>query len=310
MPLVSVIVPAFNSPHLLRETLHSIMQQSFRDFEVLVVDDGSAPELRTVVIPWKGQVRYFRKENGGPASARNFGISRSAGALLAFCDHDDLWFPHKLARHLEMHRRSPEVGLSFSQVIPFSSQEGPRPALPPLTIRSLGKNAFASFLRRNPIVTSSAVVITRAAVEKAGVFDEDLMQSDDTEYWLRLSRHVPFDFIGEPLVTYRLHAGNLSRNIAVSDREHLAIYEKLHRWPGLGHSARAAVRARWTRHLLSCVRHRLRDGQWHEANSLIREAVRKKPLSLRVRRYQAMTWWRCKKAGEAQQNISDKLLFR
>src|SRR5262249_17382514 len=103
MPRVSVIIPVFNSSALIRTALPSAFAQTFRNFEVVVVDDGSddVPALMEALSPWRERIQYVRQANGGPASARNAGIARATGELIAFLDADDEWLSEKLTRQVE-----------------------------------------------------------------------------------------------------------------------------------------------------------------------------------------------------------------
>src|SRR5436190_1570422 len=100
MPQVSVIVPAFNAGRTISAALASVFAQTYRDFEVIVVDDGSTDDTAARIAEWGDRVLYVRQPNGGPARARNTGIGRSRGRLVAFLDADDVWLPEKLERQV------------------------------------------------------------------------------------------------------------------------------------------------------------------------------------------------------------------
>ncbi|MGN2390562.1 glycosyltransferase family 2 protein [Pelomicrobium sp. G1] len=113
MPEVSVIVPTFNSERFIAQTIGSVFAQTFRGFEILVVDDGSIDGTIAAIPKNDPRVRIFRQENAGVAAARNTGIKNAKGRYIAFLDHDDFWHPQKLAAQLESFRRRPEIGVVY-----------------------------------------------------------------------------------------------------------------------------------------------------------------------------------------------------
>ena len=119
MACVSVVIPVFNSATLLGDALRSVFAQTFRDFEVIVVDDGSEDRetLDQTLAAWSGRVRVLRQSNGGPARARNTGIAHATGDLVAFLDADDEWRPEKLAKQVAYFRQHPETGLLHTGVV-------------------------------------------------------------------------------------------------------------------------------------------------------------------------------------------------
>ena len=119
LPLVSVVVPTFNRAHLIGRTIASVLGQTHRRVEVIVVDDGSTDATREAIARDHGgdeRVRYFRKENGGPASARNFGFRYARGAYVALLDSDDTWLPWKLSLQIRCMERDPRVGMTWTDM--------------------------------------------------------------------------------------------------------------------------------------------------------------------------------------------------
>ena len=134
MPHVSVVVPVFNSASYIAGALRSVFAQTFADIEVIVVDDGSEDRdaLIEALAEFEGRIQYVRQENGGPAKARNTGVSRATAELVAFLDADDEWLPEKLARQVQYFHDHPNTGLLHTRVIdgtPDGARDGPpRPA--------------------------------------------------------------------------------------------------------------------------------------------------------------------------------------
>lgn len=235
MPFASVIVPAFNVQATLAETLDALLVQTFTDFEIIVVDDGSTDGTAGLARAFTTdpRVRIVQQRNRGLAGARNSGVAAARGQVIGFCDADDLWEPSKLATHIAHLRDRPGVGVSYSGSA-LIDEDGARLGTaqrPRLT----GVTA-AHILKRNPVGNGSAPVIRRAVfeaiayrpaheTERDWYFDETLRQSEDIECWLRIAVTTDWGFEGVPglLTRYRISQGALSSN---TDRQ-LATWERM-----------------------------------------------------------------------------------
>lgn len=216
MTLVSIVVTTYNGGKrgYLREAVESVLSQTDREFELLIVDDGSTdgtPEIcRTFTSD--PRVRYIRKENGGPASARNAGIAEAKGDVVCFLDDDDAWLPEKLARQrARFENELPRPGLVYTavQVVDIVGR--------PLYIQShpAGAGLYRRLFFENAVDATSSVMVSREAIEKVGNFREDifsgaLQMCEDRELWIRIAREFPVVSIDEPLIRYRVHADKLS----------------------------------------------------------------------------------------------------
>ncbi|MDW3224377.1 MAG: glycosyltransferase family 2 protein [Paracoccaceae bacterium] len=222
MPTASVVVPAFNSEKTLPETLDALLSQTCRNFEVIIVNDGSTDGTLTVARGYASdaRVRIVSQSNRGLAGARNAGIHAARGDFIGFCDADDIWMPEKLAAHVHHLETAQTVGLSFagSRLIDEASRPTGVNQRP-----KLRKISAADVLRRNPVGNGSAAVIRRAALrdiaqrpwfEKSHdwVFDETFRQSEDIECWMRLLLCTDWEIEGVPglLTGYRISSGGLS----------------------------------------------------------------------------------------------------
>lgn len=235
MPIASIIVPAYNACATLRETVESLLSQTFPDFEVIIVNDGSTDDTRTLAESFTAdaRVRVVNQSNRGLAGARNSGIAAARGRYIGFCDADDLWRPEKLAAHVHHLETNPEIGISYSGselIDTCSSSVGLRqcPKLRNITT--------AHLFCRNPIGNGSAPVIRKAAlddiawtprfeVERPWYFDETFRQSEDIECWLRMMLKTDWQMAGIPgaLTLYRVNTSGLS---AATDRQ-LASWERM-----------------------------------------------------------------------------------
>lgn len=198
MPQVSVIIPVFNSARLISSAVRSVFAQTFQDFEVLVVDDGSddGEELLAALAPWPHRLTYIRQENGGPARARNRGIAAARGELIAFLDADDEWLPEKLARQVDYYRSHPQTGLLHTAAIGVDHVGLPL-AGPP-------RHAFCELFHTDFFVNTLTVMVPRRVLKEVGPFDERReVHIEDWDLWLRIAARHPVGFIAEPLALHR-----------------------------------------------------------------------------------------------------------
>ncbi|MEQ1648627.1 MAG: glycosyltransferase [Hyphomicrobiaceae bacterium] len=221
-PTVSVVVPLFNTERYIGATLASVLAQTFTDFEVIVVDDGSTDRGPTIVAQLTdARVRIFSQYNRGLAGARNAGIREARGRFIAFLDADDLWHQEKLAEHMAVLDARPEVGLTFSHSR-LIDDDGVDLGLTqtPSTQPFTPEVVFC----RNPVGNGSAPVLRRAALDSIAYydegrgriawFDENFRQSEDIECWTRIVATTAWELevIPRALTDYRVAQGGLSAN--------------------------------------------------------------------------------------------------
>ena len=215
MPLVSVIIPSYQSADALPNALDSVQRQTFTDLEVIVVDDGSTDDTRAVVEAASTadpRIRYLYQENQGPAAARNTGIAAAEGEYIALLDADDTWEPEKLAGQVAILERHPEIGIVITDSVNINTVDGQRfrfsehyaSALQQLTLTPLEVEGLTDVYRlegnfrhilfsRNFIHTSS-VVMRKAVVEEVGGFNPACFGTEDIVLWLRLIRVTRFGY--------------------------------------------------------------------------------------------------------------------
>jgi glycosyltransferase involved in cell wall biosynthesis len=210
-PTFSVVIATYNYGHFLGEAITSVLNGTFTDFEIIVVDDGSSDGTAEVVLPFLSdrRLRYYRTRHRGLSAARNVGIRFAQAPLVAFLDADDLWLPEKLARQLALFRRDPGLGVVYARRLLIDESGAAIDFQEPLLYRG---HVVQQIFRRNFVCFSSTVV--RAAVfRKVGLFDEELALAMDYDLWLRTAREFRFDYVDEPLVKYRTGHANLSQRI-------------------------------------------------------------------------------------------------
>jgi glycosyltransferase involved in cell wall biosynthesis len=226
MTTASVVVPAYNVAKTLSETLSALLEQTFEDFEIIVVDDGSTDATVKVAECYQGdpRVRIVRQRNRGLAGARNSGIAAARGMFIGFCDADDLWEPEKLEAHVRHLQNEPHIGVSYSGSALIDEDGAMMGQAQAPRLRNVD---IAHILKRNPIGNGSAPVIRKAVfdaiayrpayeTERDWYFDETFRQSEDIECWLRIALTTDWGFEGVPglLTRYRVNAGGLSANTA------------------------------------------------------------------------------------------------
>ena len=223
MPEVSVIIPSYNSARYLADALDSVLGQSFRDVEVLVIDDGSTDDTEAVMRRFGPPVRHIRQTNSGVAIARNRGIEESRGRYVAFLDADDTWTRSKLETQLA------QLAQHLDYRACYSAFRVVGPDLTPMhVVRSNRRGAALEdlLLLGNVIGSICTVVCERTLFETAGGFDPSLSQCADWDMWVRLAGLTEFLYLDADLVTYRQHDSNMSRNAALLERDSLRVLDK------------------------------------------------------------------------------------
>ncbi len=206
-PRVSVIIPTYNRGWILEEAVDSVLGQTYRDFELIVVDDGSTDDTRARLQPYGQRIAYVHQDNRGVSAARNTGLRLAQGELIALLDSDDLWKPAKLARQVAFFDAHPEAQIVQTEEI---------------WIRR-GKRVNPKNRHRKPsgwifepslalcLVSPSAVMLRRGLTDAMGGFDVSLPACEDYDLWLRISLRCPIHLIEDPLVVKRGgHADQLS----------------------------------------------------------------------------------------------------
>ncbi|MCL4503557.1 MAG: glycosyltransferase [Deltaproteobacteria bacterium] len=236
---VSVIIPTYNRAALVQEAVASVLAQSFRDFELIVVDDGSTDGTPEVLSPYASRLRFLRRENqSGVSAARNTGIAAARGEWLAFLDSDDLWLPEKLARQMAYLEEHPD--LLICQTEETWVRRGIR-VNQPQTHRKIGGQIFYQSLERC-MVSPSAVMLHRRLLAQHGGFDEELPAAEDYDLWLRLGWRYEIGLVPEPLIIKRGgHADQLSAQWGL-DRYRIRALLKLLEEPELPASQARAAR--------------------------------------------------------------------
>jgi glycosyltransferase involved in cell wall biosynthesis len=245
LPLVSIVIPAYNVAPYIGETLRSVFAQTFTDFEVIVINDGSpdTQEFERLLMPFRERIRYLKQENRGASAARNAGLRAARGEFVGFLDADDLWLPNYLEDQLAVIRErncdlvcadalivgeSPDAGRTYFETV--------MEAAPPKEV------TFLDLLSGERSLITSGVLARREHVLEVGLFDEKLRNAQDFDLWLRLARHGSrLAYQPRVLLTYRARLNSLTGNPINSHLRELLIFEKVRQSYGLTPEEHAEV---------------------------------------------------------------------
>jgi glycosyltransferase involved in cell wall biosynthesis len=206
-PLVSVIIPTFNRFAMLCEAIDSVLAQTFSDFEIIVVDDGSYDETGSISARYGPSIKYIFQKNQGVSVSRNRGIREAEGDFICFLDSDDLWLPRKLAVQYAKMIENPAESISYTEEIWYRRGVRVNPK------RKHAKHGGWIFTQCLPlcIISPSSVMIRKSLFQDVGLFDEGLPVCEDYDLWLRIAKNFPIRLIQEPLIIKRNgHPGQLS----------------------------------------------------------------------------------------------------
>ncbi len=210
MSKVTVIIPAYNAEKFIEQTIDSVLAQTFQDFEIIVINDGSRDKTAEIVNSYGFSVRCIQTTNGGVSRARNLGINNALGEYIAFLDSDDLWEPTKLEKQVALLDENPNIGLCFTALERVDQN-----------LKLIGKTEAHNYpdfcealLLYSCVVTGScsSVMLRTNIAKQTGGFDTVFTNYEDWEYWLQLSLVTEFAPISEYLVKYRTLAGSASFN--------------------------------------------------------------------------------------------------
>jgi glycosyltransferase involved in cell wall biosynthesis len=230
--LTSVIIPTYQCAQFIVEAIESVLAQTYKACEIIVVDDGSKDDTLRVLEHYQDRIVLISQENKGLPAARNVGIKASQGEFIAFLDADDVWLPDKLEKQIPLFQQNNEVGLVCSDIYYFDD---------------VGKKSFTAFEQVPPragsvsetifvrsFIPMPSVVVRRKCFDEVGFFDETLRSCEDLDMWLRVSKIWKVDFVNQLLACYRLRPGQLSENVEIMKTTLLSVMEKYFDiWPEL-----------------------------------------------------------------------------
>lgn len=214
-PLISVILTTYNLEEFVEESINSILNQTYTNFELLIVDDGSTDKTKEIIedIAEKDKrIKFFSiLHTGLPASVRNFGIKHSKGELIAFIDGDDLWTKRKLEDQLMRLKKNPDSVLVYSASFTFGNVNFFSPFYEVLPLPYKSVKTKEDLIQKGNAIPLSTVLVKREYIEKTAGFDEDTeLKIEDYDFWLRLSEYGNFLFVPRIHLYYRIHSNQFS----------------------------------------------------------------------------------------------------
>lgn len=240
--MISVVVPTYNHGALLLETLDSVFAQTFEDYELIVVNDGSPDDTAELLRPLveTDRIVYLEQQNAGVAAARNRGLQAARGEYIAFLDDDDLWPVDKLAWQARVLDTNPEVVLVYGR---YAQLRADGELQPDRTSGFPSGAVYREFRRRNWIHSIGQTLMRTDAVRAIGGFDPRIWGADDWELYIRLARAGSFEFHDHVSLHYRLHGNNASRSAIQHVRGHFRVVRRHIGWnlPLLASNHRAAA---------------------------------------------------------------------
>jgi len=231
IPEVSVIIPTFNRANLLAQAIDSVLSQSYTDFELIVVDDGSTDATQALLSQYRGRIRYLFQENRGVSAARNLGIKAARGLYICLLDSDDLWLRDKLKEQMRLMKGDPKIRVSYTDEVWIRGgkrvNQGKR------------HRKYSGWILRKLLplclISPSSVMIERGVFEEVGLLDESFPVCEDYDLWLRIGSRMSMYLIEKPLIVKRGgRADQLSQIYWGQDRFRIKALVKLLSQDGVG----------------------------------------------------------------------------
>lgn len=278
MPTVSVIIHTYNNEKFIAETIESVINQTYNDYEIIVVDDGSVDGTRDALLPYMQKIRYYYKENGGIASAKNAGIRLSKTEFVAFLDHDDLWIPDKLKIQMECFNTNPQVGLVYSKYTSFRNGK---------ELRTKPDKGYSGWIFKDLLsksfIQTSTVMVKRKCLDAVGPYDETFILGDEYDMFLRISKRFQCCFVDKGLTMYRVHDTNASKNDFLFDKENLGVYKKIYKnFTNLDEKEKKILRKRIAKYCVKVAKDLYNQGRFEEAKKYQKEAHKYLPFYNRI----------------------------
>lgn len=203
MVKVSIIIPVYNGEKYVSEAIDSVLNQTYKDFEIIVIDDGSKDNTLNILRMYRDKIKWKSQENRGQASAINEGINIAKGKYIAYLDADDVCLPERFEKQVEYLDEHPNVSLVYSDRYNINENEEIQGIF-----NSRPHDNFI-ILQQN-YISRSVVMHKKECLDKVGLFDESITGSDDWDMWIRISEKFEMSYINKPLVKYRVHKENIS----------------------------------------------------------------------------------------------------
>jgi len=283
MPLISVVIPVYNGEKTIAETIESVLNQSFSDFELIVINDGSQDSTLDILASIQDpRIKIFSYPNAGLSASRNRGISQASGEFIAFLDADDLWTPDKLEAQLTALQENPNAAVAYSwtDFIDETSQ-----FLADGSHRTANGDVYADLLLFNVLENGSNPLIRMQALINIGNFDESLLASEDWDMYLRLAARYHFICVSFPQILYRVSTNSMSSNASRVEAASLRVLERAYKQaPKSQQVLKKQSFAYLYKYLIfKCLQGSPRPQRSWEAIKILGNYIRKEPSLYRLR---------------------------
>jgi len=224
-------MPVYNGERTIAQAIESVLKQTYTDWEIIVIDDGSTDDTRKIVERYRSapadRIRYIHQENQGLACARNTGIRQARGEFLALLDADDVWLPTRLEETVKALDADPSAGIAHANIT-WISETGEILSTPRRQARHLSGYIFENIFLRKAHISCPTVLFRKKCCEEVGMFDPNLARlgCEDRELWLRISQRHKVRYIDKVLALYRVSASSMSRNQEKMLRARLYVVDK------------------------------------------------------------------------------------
>lgn len=292
-PAISVVIATYNRAGLIQETIDSVFRQTFRDFEVLVVDDGSTDDTEQVLKTYGDRLQYFRQENRGASAARNLGVRHARADWISIQDSDDICAPDHLETLWGAVQKRPDTGMVFANGA-YLDDPGPKGKLiipQGKSKRMAEKGVALSDLFMTSIVRLQAALLSKRAFLEIGGLDEELQICMDLDLAFRYFIRFPVIYLDKVVFFYRRHQGNIGRDQELRLLENLRVIEKLVKEfpPATEILGRRRINRRKAYRYYRLAKSRRKSGEHKRATEAIKLAIALRPGFLKYRVYKL--WW-------------------
>lgn len=284
MPRVSILMPTYNSAAYIKKSIDSVCSQDFKDWELIIIDDGSTDNTYDIVASFQAilqnRLTYIRTHNQGASLARNVGLKLCRGAFIAFLDSDDIWDSQKLSKQLEIFDQNPSIDLVFSNALIIDSNDlsTNKNYVKPSELEIPAKQIYTQILAKRNYIPFSSIVVKKPVADEVGEFDDAFKSSQDSDWLLRLaSKHMILG-INENLVFYRVHGASISSDIGLRKHDTVRILLKnIELNPPIGQSTKKEIYKRVAEHYYGWGYHEFSTNHLPSAREKFSQSIRHSP---------------------------------
>lgn len=322
MPLVSVIMPVYNTAQYIGDAIDSVLSQDYPNKELIIIDDGSTDGTVDIIRRYQPAITLLTQKNQGSAVARNAGLDAARGDYVAFLDSDDIWLPGKLTAQVKYMEQHPQIGMSYGRWkvwkpgpdgqfnAPASFKHTVTDSAAPVGIVKEGSGWLYNRLLFTSLLHTITVIARRDLINKVGTFDTALKRGQDYDYWLRASRLTEIHQLDQTFALYRLHGDGCAKKWPHVNYEKVVVENALSRWGLEGPTGELTTKTDMQRRLadicFSFGYHHYWEGSPRLAVSAFRQCLGYRPGHLAAWRYLAMSLFKSitKPSGQGSPAVS------